>query len=291
VYFNNKNLTGTSIVRTDRVVCFNFGGGSPHPFIDGDTFSARWIGAVEPRFSETYTFSTSSDEGVRLWVDNQLIIDGWASHTVTQHSGTIALTGGQRYAIRLEYYENTGPAVIELKWWSPSQPREVVPRSQLYSGAATRVNFQPAAAPVPAGYLPDTGSGFGDRGNGRSYGWNADNAAGAADANSTRSPDQRYDTLALLQGAQLPSAVWEIAVPNGSYRVHVVSGDPSRTDSVYKTSVEGVLTVSGTPTASKRWLEGWRDVVVTDARLTVTTAAKARNNKVNFIDIISLPPV
>jgi hypothetical protein len=290
VYFNNKNLTGTSIVRTDAIVCFNFGGGSPHPFIDGDTFSARWTGAVEPRFSEIYTFSTTSDEGVRLWVDNQLIIDGWASHTVTQHSGTIALGGGQRYAIRLEYYENTGPAVIELKWRSASQPREVVPRSQLYSGVPTRVNFQPAAAPVPPGHLPDTGAAFGDRGNGQSYGWNADNTAGTADSNSTRSPDQRYDTFANLQGPQLPTAAWEIAIPNGSYRVHVVSGDASRTDSVYKTNVEGVLTVNGTPTSARRWLEGWRDVVVTDGRLTVTTAAKARNNKINFIDILPLLP-
>ena len=71
VYFNNADLTGTSIVRTDANVNFNFNGGSPNSFIAADTFSARWIGAIEPRFSETYTFTTTSNDGVRLWVNDR----------------------------------------------------------------------------------------------------------------------------------------------------------------------------------------------------------------------------
>jgi hypothetical protein len=150
------------------------------------------------------------------------------------------------------------------------------------------VNFQPAGASVPSGYLTDTGAAFGNRGNGRSYGWNGNNASTTRDRNASNSPDQRYDTLAHLQKPELPNALWEIAVANGSYRVHVVSGDPSHTDSVFRTNVEGVLAVNGTPTTGQRWFEGWVDVVVSDGRLTIANAVGALNNKVNFIDIIPL---
>ena len=288
VYYNNRDLTGTSIVRTDATVDFNFASGSPASFIAADTFSARWLGQIEPQLSETYTFTTTSDDGVRLWVNDQLIIDQWNNHVATQHSGSIALIAGERPAIRLEYYENAGQSVIQLQWQSASQVREIVPQSRLYSAPPIQVNFQPAAAPVPAGYLVDAGAVFGAAGGGYSYGWNGNNAASTFDRNSTRSPDQRYDTFAQLQPAQLPSAVWEIAVPNGLYRVHLVCGDANSFSGVFKTSVEGVLIVDGTPTTSRRWLEGWQDIFVSDGRLTVTSAAGAANNKLNFIDIIPL---
>jgi hypothetical protein len=288
VYFNNRDLTGTSITRTDPTVNFNFAAGSPASFIAADTFSARWIGQIEPRFTEAYTFTTTSDDGVRLWVNDQLLIDQWNNHASRQHSGTIALVAGERPAIRLEYYENAGQSVIKLEWHSASQAREVVPQSRLYSGPPIRVNFQPAAAPVPAGYLVDAGAAFGAGGGGHTYGWNGNNAASTLDRNSTSSPDQRYDTFAQLQTPQLPGAVWEIALPNGPYRVHLVSGDANSFSGVFKTTVEGVLIVDGTPTTGQRWLEGWRDILVVDGRLTVASAAGAQNNKLNFIDIIPL---
>ena len=77
---------------------FNWGTGSPDPSIDGGYFSVRWTGFVEPRFSETYTFYIDEDEGARLWVNDQLLIDQWNS--IGQFNGTIALTGGVKYSLR-----------------------------------------------------------------------------------------------------------------------------------------------------------------------------------------------
>ena len=155
VYYNNADLTGSSLARTDATINFNFASGSPAASIGGDTFSARWLGQIEPRFSETYTFTTTSDDGVRLWVNDQLIIDQWNNHSARQHSGTLALVAGERPAIRLEYYENTGSAVIKLEWQSASQAREVVPQSRLYSGPQdpilTSIAVAPASANVPPG--------------------------------------------------------------------------------------------------------------------------------------------
>ena len=147
------------------------------------------------------------------------------------------------------------------------------------------INFQLAGAPIPSGYLADTGAVFGDRGNGYSYGWNADNSANSRDRNAANSPDQRYDTLIHLQKPSNPNAVWEIALPNGTYPVRVVSGDPSYFDSTFKTNVEGVLTVNGQPTSTQKWFQGTQTVTVADGRLTISNAAGAANNKICFVEI------
>jgi N-acetylneuraminic acid mutarotase len=148
----------------------------------------------------------------------------------------------------------------------------------------TRINFQPSGAPIPAGFLADTGAAFGDRGNGLSYGWNIDNSANARDRNVVS--DQRIDTFTHMQKPG-GASTWELAIANGDYTVHIVSGDPTTLDSVHKIDVEGVLTVNGTPTAANRYIEGTQTVTVADGRLTVTIAAGAVNDKISYIEIAS----
>ena len=288
-YFNDLAFTGTTVTRVDPTVDFNWGSGSPAAAIGADTFSARWIGQIEAPVTGTYTLYTVSDDGVRLWVNNQQVINNWTDHAPVENSGTIALTAGQRYDIRMEFYESGGGATARLLWSGPSIPKAVVPTARLYaSGPATttiRVNFQPSTAPVPSGYLADSGLVYAARGNGQTYGWNADNSAQTRDRNAANSADQRYDTLTHLQKPAVPDAVWEIAVPNGTYVVRVVSGDASNFDSVFRMTVEGVLTVSGTPTTTTRWIEGTSTVTVTDGRLTIRSGAGANNNKICFVEI------
>lgn len=136
-YYNDRDFTDLVFERTDGVIDANWGNGSPSSSIGNDTFSIRWTGKIEPLYSETYTFRTTFDDGERLWVNNQLIIDQWADQPATEYAGTIALVAGQRYDIRLDYYENGGSASAKLEWSSPSQARQVVPQSQLYSDPPT----------------------------------------------------------------------------------------------------------------------------------------------------------
>jgi uncharacterized repeat protein (TIGR03806 family) len=121
-----------TLVRTDPVVNFNWGNGSPDPSISVDHFTARWTGAVQPQFDETYTFTTTTDDGVRLWVNGQLIINEWVDQGPTPWSGSIALKAQQRYNIEMDYYENGGGAEAILSWSSPSTPLAIIPQSQLY---------------------------------------------------------------------------------------------------------------------------------------------------------------
>lgn len=284
-YFDSASLTGTSVTRTDATVNFTWGSGAPAAGMGADTFSVRWTGQVEAPSTGTFTFYTVSDDGVRLWVNGVQLVNRWTNHAAIEDRGTITLTAGQRYAIRMEYYENTGTATARLLWSSASVPKAVIPTSRLYpqGGSVIRVNFQPASAPVPSGYLSDGGLTFGNRGNGHSYGWTITNTSQARDRNSTRSPNQAYDTLIHMQEPGNPNAVWEIAVPNGAYYVRVVAGDAAYFDSAYRMAAEGTLTVNGTPTSATRWIEGTSTVTVGDGRLTITNAAGASNNKICFV--------
>jgi subtilisin family serine protease len=136
-YFGSPNLNNRRVVRTDATVDFNWNTGAPDPVLGGDNFSVRWSGSVAPRYSEPYTFYTASDDGVRLWVNDQLLIDNWTNHSATENSGTITLQAGQKYALKLEYYERGGKAVAQLGWSSPSQAKEIIPQSQLYPPSAS----------------------------------------------------------------------------------------------------------------------------------------------------------
>lgn len=132
-YFNNTNFTGTSVSRTDAIVNFNWGNGSPAAGITGNTFSARWLGQVRAIETGNYRFQTRTDEGVRLWVNGRLLIDNWRPHSLTTNtSATIRLVAGQRYDLRMQYYDNTGAAVARLLWQRPGQTSfAAIPESQL----------------------------------------------------------------------------------------------------------------------------------------------------------------
>lgn len=152
------------------------------------------------------------------------------------------------------------------------------------TAVAVRVNFQPAQAAVPDGYLVDSGAIFADRGNGQSYGWNAANGT-TRDRNSSAAPDQRYDTLIHLQKSS--GMRWELAVPDGTYQVDLVCGDASYTDQINTLSIEGVVVVD--EDGNDRFDEFTIQVTVSDGRLTITSAAGGSNAKLDFIQVVPVP--
>ena len=130
-YYNGMNFASRVLTRTDPQINFNWGDAAPDPAVAADGFSVRWTGEVEAAFTETYTFYTNSDDGVRLWVDGQPLVDNWTDHTVVENSGNIDLVAGNIYSLQMEYYDNTGPAVAELLWSSRHTPRQIVPQAAL----------------------------------------------------------------------------------------------------------------------------------------------------------------
>lgn len=133
-YYATANLRTLRQVRVDPTVDFDWTMVTPPVPVSRETFSARWSGTVRPRFTERYTFITSTDDGVRLWIDDQLLIDDWTTHAATERTGTIELRGSRPYSLRLEYFNGAGAGSTRLSWTSPSQMREVVPASALTPG-------------------------------------------------------------------------------------------------------------------------------------------------------------
>lgn len=143
-YFDGMTLSDKKAERVDPTVNFNWGNGGPFPEVGSDGYSERWTGWVMPSHSETYTFYTNSDDGVRLWVDGNLIIDNWTLHSPTEDSGTAVLTADQPVSIRLEHYESGGSSLIELRWSSASTAKSIVPQGSLFSEEPDPIPAEPA---------------------------------------------------------------------------------------------------------------------------------------------------
>lgn len=112
-YFNNVNLSGTAtLTRNDKNVAFNWGLGSPDSQIPTNGFSARFI--KSKTFSTgQHKFTITADDGVRVYIDNILIINQWADHNSETFTNTISLVEGV-HEIKIEYFENTGSAVLNF---------------------------------------------------------------------------------------------------------------------------------------------------------------------------------
>jgi len=88
-------------------------------------------------------------------VNGVQLIDRWIDQSATEHSGSINLVGGQRYAIRIEYYESGGAAVARLSWQSPGRTKQVIPQNRLYPSQTTGVEDEmniPAAFALKQNY-------------------------------------------------------------------------------------------------------------------------------------------
>jgi hypothetical protein len=140
----NLNNAPLLYSRIDSQVNFNWGQGAPAPGVPSDHFAVRWSGSLQPRYNQAdvYTIYFRSDDGVRLWVNGQLIIDHWNEQPSTEWSGTVnTVAGCPLYAITIEYFDHTSDALAQLRWESPSVIKEVIPQANLYP---------------PAGGLPPT---------------------------------------------------------------------------------------------------------------------------------------
>ncbi|MGD8969207.1 MAG: PA14 domain-containing protein [Anaerolineae bacterium] len=114
-YWNNTALRGTPVFqRQETTLNHDWSFGSPHFKVQADRFSARWTRTIDVS-PGTYRFTATSDDGIRVWVDSELIIDQWHDHPPTTHTGDVGLMAGHHLVV-MEYYENTGYAQARLSW-------------------------------------------------------------------------------------------------------------------------------------------------------------------------------
>ncbi len=113
-YFAGANFQRLLTEREDAAIDFHFGEGSPGPEIPNNSFSVRWSGFIKPPVSGRYRLATYTDDGVRLWIDGQPLINRWEQNVGTQ-AIVVDLTG-ELHTFRLEYNETIGPAFAMFSW-------------------------------------------------------------------------------------------------------------------------------------------------------------------------------
>ncbi|HEY0712762.1 MAG TPA: PA14 domain-containing protein [Polyangia bacterium] len=125
-YFATDALTGRSVTRVDRNIDFTFDS-APIATIPGDMFSIRWTGKVVAPSTGVYNFSTLGDDGVRLWINDQLVINDWRIHSPEEWGGQTSMTAGTPVSFKLEYFDSTGSGVVRLFWAGPGVAKQIVP--------------------------------------------------------------------------------------------------------------------------------------------------------------------
>lgn len=136
-YFDNTKLQGTPKVRKEEWINFEPANQAPDPFLPKSPLSVRWTGKLRPTVTGQYTFSFTSDDGCRLSIDGEILIDAWRGHAVRTDTATIYLEAGQDYQLKAEYYDNRDYAVAKLQWRIPQVGK--VTRLDLYGEAGKAV--------------------------------------------------------------------------------------------------------------------------------------------------------
>ncbi len=152
---NNFNPTNLNTSRVDPVIDFTWVTNVYLPNLSNSLWSVRWSGQIQPQYSEMYYFDVRSDDGVRLWVNDQLLIDKWVSQSVADWTNGIALQAGVRYNLKLEYLQNGGSAQAHLYWYSADQSKQIIPSNRLYP--TNNFNGGSNAAPVITSALTAVG--------------------------------------------------------------------------------------------------------------------------------------
>lgn len=138
--------------RIDANIDFNWVRNSPGSPVKEDEFTAVWTGFIEPQATGEFQFEAQADDGIRVWVNDQLLINRWKNApegangfvmgnkaTMTE-IGAIQLQGSSRYKLRVEYFERKQNASARLLWSGPGVDKEVVPASRFFTTAEGRAH-------------------------------------------------------------------------------------------------------------------------------------------------------
>jgi hypothetical protein len=165
IYFNTPDCTGEFFkTRYDSAIDFDWGQSAPFADMNSNGFSVRWAGSLVVSNSEHYTFHTVTDDGVRLWINNKLIIDAWKDEFLNLAAAPLVLIGGQTNEIRMEMFDARDRAVARLFWSSPTTPRSIIPKERLRPAAnvplpttpATKSKYSPGVLLANGSALPGT---------------------------------------------------------------------------------------------------------------------------------------
>jgi autotransporter-associated beta strand protein len=230
-YYDNLDFTGLSVIRDDATVNFTdltSAAQLPAPiYPNTNQVSIRWLGQVLISTNGIYTFTTTCDDGSRLWVNGTLVVDNWVLQGATAKNGTIALAANTRYDIMLEYFNNAGGASAKLSWTPPGDvTNSIIPTDNLF-------------LPGP-GQLVKSGAGALTLSGANSYSGGTVVNGGTLDAqNALGSGDVRVNSATLTSETTAAIASTADLLLNGASVAHL---NYSGSDTIHGLSFDGGVT-------------------------------------------------
>lgn len=155
--YNNRNTSNGAVIlpslisRTEATINITSGGITGVPGLTPNSFYALWEGTVIPRYSTTYQFRSTHDDGARVIVNDKLLVNDYTSGTSRSSAGSIDLAAGVEYPIRVEYFNGAGSGAMKLEWSSSFFAWQIVEKEQLKPTAPSTAVVD-LAAPTYPGY-------------------------------------------------------------------------------------------------------------------------------------------
>lgn len=118
-YFDNANLSGTPNTRVEDYLLFDPKNRPPDPLVPGSPMSIRWTGELIAPATGQYTFAFTSDDGCRLYLNGEKLIDSWRVRSEETDYVTVSLEKGKTYELKAEYFDDGGEAIAKLAWKTP----------------------------------------------------------------------------------------------------------------------------------------------------------------------------
>ncbi len=136
-FYNGQHFDTLVTTKVESELDFDWNDGKSCPAgVNQHYYSIRFTGEVLAEHSGEYTFVTTSNDGIRVWVDGKLVNDNWTDHGVTVNMGKIVLEKGRRYPLKMEYYQTLGGAITKLAWITPTEAKALgtqeVPPAKVY---------------------------------------------------------------------------------------------------------------------------------------------------------------
>ena len=151
-YYNGANFEELVLSRRDATVAFDWAHRSPAPGVNAEYFSVRWTGWLVPPASGRYVFHATVDDGMRIWLNDRLILNEWRPQPVSRFATTVELKGGEPYRLRVEYFQAILDTRANLTWERAEEAAAQPPPSSwrnFWGMAADK----PAPPPIPMRYL------------------------------------------------------------------------------------------------------------------------------------------
>ncbi|MBI3875590.1 MAG: hypothetical protein HY300_06445 [Verrucomicrobia bacterium] len=157
-YFPEPDFGGQPIRRVDASLDFDWSDAPPVPNFPREKFSARWTAQLRPTTTDLYTFHVRVDDGVRLWLNERLLLDEWREQSLSAATAPVTLKASETYNLTIEYFQLTGPARIRFQWSSPTMAKTGIPAELLAPGKVLALPSLAATANIGKGVLTWNGS-------------------------------------------------------------------------------------------------------------------------------------